>query len=82
MYNVLNDHVTLWKPEPMYQLPNPRDRFIRNLENPKCEINVCRLVSMKEKITLWLWGAERRHIGLKMLNLDEEEIAPFLTQKD
>lgn len=37
---------------------------------------------MKEKITLWLWGAERRHIGLKMLNLDEEEIAPFLTQKD
>lgn len=37
---------------------------------------------IKEKITLWLWGAERRHIGLKILNLDEEEIAASLTQKD
>lgn len=47
VYNVLNDHVTLWKPEPIYQLANPRDRFIRNLENPECEINVCQLVSMR-----------------------------------
>lgn len=27
-------------------------------------------------------GAEKRQIGPKMLNLDEEEIAPSLTQKN
>lgn len=37
---------------------------------------------MKDEITLWLWGAERRQLGPKMLNLDEEEIAPSLTQKN
>lgn len=35
---------------------------------------------IKDKITLCMWGgAERRHTGLKKLNLDEKEIARPLT---
>lgn len=37
---------------------------------------------MKDKITLWVWGAEKSHIGLKKLNLDENEIARSMTQKN
>lgn len=39
---------------------------------------------MKDKITLWKRGGgiERRHMRLKTLNLDEEETARSLTQKN
>ena len=33
---------------------------------------------MKDKITLWMWGSET--LGLKKLNLDENEVARSLTQ--